>query len=110
MKPVTLIVLALAVVTLSAGAEKKTVTGTVTDTMCAKGSHGVMRMGPTDADCAKGCAAVHGARFVFFDGTNVYTLSDQTAPEKLAGKKVRVTGELDARTKTIKVESMRELN
>src|SRR5262245_48189993 len=106
MKHVVLIVSALAVATLSAADEKKTVTGTITDTMCAKGSHGVMRMGPTDADCAKGCATVHGARFVFYDGTNVYTLSDQKASEKVAGQKVKIVGIVDAKGKTIAIESI----
>jgi hypothetical protein len=33
-------------------------------------------------------------------------LSDQTAPEKFAGKKVTVTGTLDAKTKTIRMDSI----
>ncbi|PYR29699.1 MAG: hypothetical protein DMF89_02395 [Acidobacteria bacterium] len=104
MKHVALIV--LAAVTLSAAADKKTFTGTITDTMCAKGSHGVMRMGPTDADCARACVTVHDARYVFYDGTEVYTLGDQKGPEKLAGQKVKIVGIVDAKNKTITVESI----
>ena len=106
MKHVMLFVLSLAMATSSTAAEKQTVTGTITDTMCAKGSHGVMRMGPTDADCAKGCASVHDAKYVFYDGTNIYTLSDQKASEKLAGQKVKIVGTVDPKSKTIVMESI----
>jgi hypothetical protein len=34
-------------------------------------------------------------------------LSDQKSPEKFAGKKVTVTGTLDAKTKTIRVDSIK---
>jgi len=43
---------------------------------------------------------------VIYDGKEAYTLSDQRAPEKFAGKKVTVTGTLDARTHTIRVDSI----
>jgi uncharacterized protein DUF5818 len=41
-----------------------------------------------------------------YDGKEFYTLSDQRTPEKFAGKKVRVTGTLNAKTKTIQVDSI----
>ena len=47
-----------------------------------------------------------GARYVLWDGEQADTLSDQTAPEMFAGKKVTVMGTLDAKTNTIKVFSM----
>ena len=75
--------------------------------MCAKGGHAQMRMGPTDAECTIACVGAHGATYVIDDGKNVYALSDQRMPEKLAGQKVRVVGTLDAKTKTIKVDSIR---
>jgi len=65
-----------------------------------------MRMGPTDAECTKACVDVHGASYVLYDGKQAYTLSDQKAPEKFAGKKVIVSGTLDAKTKTIQVDSI----
>jgi hypothetical protein len=43
--------------------------------------------------------------YVLYDGKEVYTLSDQTAPEKFAGKKVTVTGALDAKTMTIHMDN-----
>jgi hypothetical protein len=64
-------------------------------------------MGPTDAECTIACIGAHGAAYVLYDGREVYTLSDQRTPEQFAAKRVRVTGTLDARTKTIQVESIR---
>jgi hypothetical protein len=78
----------------------------VTDSECALDGHARMRMGPTDAECARACVDAHGASYVLYDGTDVYTLSDQQAGDKFAGQKVRVTGTLDARTKTIQMESI----
>lgn len=65
-----------------------------------------MRMGPTDAECTTACIDVHGASYVLYDGKDVYMLSDQRMPEKFAGQKVKVTGTLDAKTKTIRVDSI----
>ena len=97
----------LVVAALSAAQEKKqTFTGIITDNMCAKGGHSQMRMGPTDADCTMACVGAHGASYVLSDGKDVYTLSDQKTPEKFAGQKVTVIGTLDAKTRTIQVDSI----
>ena len=97
------VVLALAGV---AAAPARTFTGTITDSMCDHADHAGMRMGPTDAECAKACAEEHDATFVLFDGRNVYGLSDQKAAAPLAGQKVKVAGTLDAKGKTIHVTSI----
>jgi Protein of unknown function (DUF5818) len=105
MKP--LIVSLLAVAALSAAQGKQTFTGTITDDMCAtKAGHSQMRMGPTDAECTKACISAHGAAYVLYDGKDVYKLSDQQTPEKFAGQRVRVSGTLDAKTRTIRVDSI----
>jgi hypothetical protein len=65
-----------------------------------------MRMGPTDAECTRACVDVHGASYVLYDGKDVYMLNDQRMPEKFAGQKVKVTGTLDAKTKTIRVDTI----
>ena len=96
----------LAVTALSAAPPKQTFTGTITDSMCAKADHSQMQMGPTDRECTLACVDVHGASYVLYDGKNGYMLSDQRTPEKLAGQKVKVTGTLDAKTKTIQVDSI----
>jgi hypothetical protein len=87
---------------------KRTFTGTITDSMCAAGDHSRMRMGSTDAECTIACVSAHGAQYVLYDGKETYVLSDQKTPEKLAGKKVMVTGALDAKTGTIQVDSITE--
>ena len=96
----------LVVAALSAAQGKQTFTGTITDNMCARGGHAQMRMGPTDAECTTACVSAHGATYVLYDGKEVYALSDQRTPEKFAGQKVKVTGTLDAKTKTIQVASI----
>jgi hypothetical protein len=101
----TLVVLA-ALSALSAAQSKQTFTGVITDNMCARAGHASMRMGPTDADCTKACVSAHDAKYVLYDGKEVYTLSDQKTPEKFAAQKVAVVGTLDVKTKTIQVDSM----
>jgi hypothetical protein len=102
----SLLLSCLAVAVLSAAPPKQTFTGTITDSMCDKADHSQMQMGPTDAACALACVSIHGATYVLYDGKNAYALSDQKTPDKFAGKKVRVVGALDAKTKTIQVESI----
>jgi hypothetical protein len=43
---------------------------------------------------------------VLYDGKSAYVLSDQKTPEQFAAQQVRVVGTLDAKTKTIRVESI----
>lgn len=97
----------LAVAAISAAPASQTFTGVVTDDMCGNGNHANMQMGPTDAECTLACISAHGATYVLYDGKTEFTLSDQRTPEPFAGQKVTVTGTLDAKTKTIHVESIR---
>ena len=101
-----LLILLLALTGLSAAQSKQTFTGIVSDEMCALAGHASMRMGPTDAECTTACVMAHGAAYVRVEGKNVYALSDQKTPEQFAARKVRVVGALDAKTKTIRVESI----
>jgi len=96
----------LVVVALAASPAKQTFTGIITDDNCPKADHSQMRMGPTDAECAMACLDAHGAVYGLYDGNDFYALSDQKTPEKFIGKKVKVTGTLDAKTKTILVDSI----
>ena len=97
---------ALAIAMPVGGAGQAEITGTITDSMCAQADHSGMRMGPTDAECTLACVDIHGAMYVLYDGKNAYTLSDQKTPVKFAAQKVRVTGTLDAKSKTIQVDSI----
>jgi hypothetical protein len=89
--------------TLAASAA--TYTGVITDAMCGK-DHSMMKVTP-DAKCVVECVRA-GSKYALYDGKNVYTLSDQKTPEKFAAKKVTVTGTLDAKSGTLKVDSIVE--
>ena len=105
------VILSLVLVfTVSAAQSKQKFTGTVTDDMCPAGDHSRMRMGSNDAECTMACVSAHGALYVLYDGKTCYNLSDQTTPEKFAGKKVTVTGTLDAKTRTIHTDSITASN
>jgi hypothetical protein len=101
-----LAIILLAVTALTAAAARQTFTGIVTDSMCDRGDHSQMRMGPTDVECAKACNSDHGSSYVLYDGKDAYTLSDQKTAEKFLAQKVSVTGALDAKTKVIQVDSI----
>jgi len=104
--PRLVVALLLAAVSLSASQRTQTFIGAITDSQCARDGHASMRMGPTDAECTVACIIAHGAVYVLADGKDVYILSDQQTPEAFAAQKVRVVGTLDAKTKTIQVESI----
>src|ERR1043166_869273 len=104
MKKIIAIAIASAALGLAAG-EKQTFTGVITDDMCDKADHKSMNMGP-DPKCVSECIKGMGGKYVLFDGKNSYVLSDQKTPEKFAAKKVTVSGTLDAKNKTIKVDKI----
>src|ERR1041384_3030224 len=91
--------------TIAAAQGKQMFTGVVTDSMCTAADHSRMRMGSNDRECAIACVSAHGVPYVIYDGKDSYILSDEAAAEKFAGKKVTVTGSLDAKSKTIRVDS-----
>jgi hypothetical protein len=102
----TLLAVAALAAALAASPARQKFTGIVTDDNCPKADHSQMQMGPTDVECAKACIDVHGAMYGLYDGKNFYTLSDQKTAEKFTGRKVKVMGTLDARTRTIQVDSI----
>lgn len=81
----------------------ETFTGVVTDTMCGA-KHTMMKDAPDD-QCIRMCVK-GSSQYALFDGENVLQLSDQSKPKKFAAQKVKVTGTLDRKTKTIKIESI----
>jgi hypothetical protein len=96
----------LAAVALSGAQDRRIFTGTITDDACAMAGHGKMRMGPTDEECVKACIRLHDARYVLLAGEEIYELTDQQTPERFAALRVRVTGTLDEKTRTIRVDSI----
>ncbi len=104
MRPLLLSLLVVA--SLSASQATQTFTGTIADELCAGVGHAQMGMGPTDADCARACVLAHGAAYVLDSGSTIYALSDQAGADTFAGRHVRVTGTLDAASRTIQVTSI----
>jgi hypothetical protein len=90
---------------LVAAAAPQTFTGVITDTMCGA-SHKGMGIAP-DAKCVRECVKSDpSVRYALLVGSDVYVLSDQQTPEKFAAQKVKVTGTLDAKAKTLKVDKI----
>lgn len=68
-------------------------TGTVTDDMCAR-KH-TMMSGKPDSDCVHACVKA-GRKHALIIGDKLYTVEGQRAEvDQFAGKRVRVTGDLD---------------
>jgi hypothetical protein len=93
----------LAVTSLFAAGQTKTFTGVITDSMCGS-DHAMMDVKP-DAKCVTECVK-QGSKYALQDGKKTYSLSDQKTPEKFAGQKVKVTGDLDEKTNSIQVKSI----
>lgn len=79
---------------LAFAAEKQTLTGTVSDSMC-----NTQHMGGTPAECTRSCIG-HGAKYTLIVGDKVYSLntSDKTllaVLDKEAGRNVTVTGSVN---------------
>jgi hypothetical protein len=96
----------LMTVASSAAPSTQTFIGTITDDLCAKADHSQMKMGSNDAECTTACVSAHGAAYVLYDGKIVFRLSGGPTPEQFAGQKVKITGVLDAKTQTIRVDSI----
>ena len=106
--PLSLLSVALIVLPLWAGnrpaatGSSKTLTGEVTDTICApSGSHAGMMakmpgMGRDSATCTKKCAEL-GAKYAFVDDSTkaVYVLKDASKVQTMAGQRVRITGTVE---------------
>jgi len=100
---------------LLAGAEEKTrtFTGEIADSQCSLNVHSLTRshtemmknknMGGTPTNCTNYCVKYLGGDFVLANGDLVYRLDDQEKPAAFAGLKVKVTGILNPKTKTIHV-------
>jgi hypothetical protein len=79
--------------------------GVITDTMCGAKPHASMMKDKTDAECVRICA--RGAfGYALLSGESVMKLSGPKNAEKYAGQKVRVTGTYNAKSKTLRVESI----
>jgi hypothetical protein len=101
------IIVTLIFASLALAANPETFTGTITDTLCGP-SHTMMKSHPAD-QCVKLCAKGQYS-YALFDGTTVIKLSDQKTPARFAAQKVKITGTLDPKSKTIKVSSIEAMD
>jgi hypothetical protein len=102
MKTLCAAVLSTALLGLAAD-QPRSFTGVITDTMCGA-DHKSMKVAP-ESKCVVECVK-HGSKYALLAGNNVYTLSDQQTPEKFAAQKAKVTGVLDEKRKTLRVDKI----
>ena len=104
MKSFLLFAAALVIAT-NAAAGTDSYVGIVSDSMC-KHDHLAMKMGP-DPECIRACVR-HGksVKYVLLVGKESYLLSDQQTPQQFAGKKVRVTGTVNAKSNVLAVSTI----
>jgi hypothetical protein len=102
-----------------AGADKekpKTFHGEIADSQCSLNVHSLTRsheemlksksMGGTSRNCTLYCIQFLGGDFVLSSKNDVFRLDDQDKAKQFAGMKVKISGSLDPKTKTIHVESI----
>lgn len=106
--------LLVAVVLAHAGDGKpQTFRGEIGDTQCALNIHSLTRshtemleskkMGGTAGDCATYCVKYLGGDLVLSSKNDVYRLDNQDKARLYAGQKVKITGTLESKSKTIHV-------
>lgn len=94
-----------AAVAASAAERVQTYTGIVTETMC--GAKHTMGISP-DERCVRECVRMDPQKwkYALLVGSDLYVLSDQQTPEKLAARKVKVTGALFEKTKISRADKL----
>ena len=65
-----------------------------------------MTAGQSDDKCVAACVKSTSSQYALFDGKQVWKLSDQKRPAKLAAQRVKVIGILNEKTRTIQVDSI----
>jgi hypothetical protein len=107
------LVLCIAGLSFAADDEVRTYRGEVADSQCALNVHSLTHshqemlksksMGGDSASCARYCTTYLGGTFVLSVKKEVYHLDDQSAVQRFAGRKVKLSGTLDPKSKTIHV-------
>ena len=90
--------------------------GEVSDSQCALNVHSLTRsheemlksksMGGTSRSCSQYCIEHLGGELVLSSGATVLRLDNQSAAREYAGRKAKVVGTLDPKTKTIHIVSI----
>jgi hypothetical protein len=94
----------------------KTFRGEVSDSQCALNVHSLTRsheemlksksMGGTSRSCSQYCIEHLGGELVLSSGATVFRLDNQSAAREYAGRKAKVVGTLDPKTKTVHIVSI----
>lgn len=121
---ITVLSLALVAATYSAAKDKPkdsvvTLQGAIMDSQCAFNVHSesrshdwMIKKGVQEAtdekSCTLHCVKDMGGSYVLVVKKDVYRLDDQEKVEAFAGKDVKVSGALDAKTRTIHVAEITE--
>lgn len=84
--------------------------GIISDSLCGPSHTGMLRtgsMGADDASCTLKCVEA-GSQFVLVESETgkIYRLLDQATPRKLAGRRVRITGEINEAVRIIRSERL----
>ena len=91
-------------------AADQTVTGVISDSMCAM-NHGKMQKGDhklSDHDCTVACVKMMGQKYVLAADDKVYQIANQdfAGLEKSAGSTVQATGQVSADGKLISLANL----
>ena len=113
---VGLVALLLGLRAAAADAGARTFRGEVADSQCALNIHSLTHshqemlksktMGGDSTSCVLYCTRYLGGSFVLVVKKDIYHLDDQGEAQRFAGKRVKVEGSLDAKTKVIHVLNM----
>jgi hypothetical protein len=109
-------VVSVALAPFARGGNEQVFKGVIADSQCAMNVHSLSQshkemlqgksVGTTEADCVWYCVTERGGRFVLQNKSRVYKLDRQDFGREFAGRKVQITGTLDADTNTIHVRSI----
>ena len=104
-------VVATALLAHAGDATPRTFRGQIADTQCALNIHSLTRShaemlktkatGGTEGSCATYCVRYLGGDFVLSSKSEVYRLDNQEKAAQFAGKKVKITGTLEPKSKVI---------
>lgn len=110
------LLLAMAAFSYAGDEQVRTFRGEIADNQCALNIHSLTHshqemlksksMGGDSSSCAQYCVRYLGGSFVLSSKKDVYRLDDQGSVEKFAGKRVKISGTLDGKTKTIHVSKI----
>jgi len=105
--------LASAIAAYSQSGQPQTFHGEVSDTQCAFNVHSLTRshqemlksksMGGSARSCSQYCIEHLGGELALSAGDTVFRLDNQITVRDFVGQKVKITGTLDPKTKTIHV-------